>query len=317
MRLYSTDLGIAREDGPGELSLLDLPFADLGALLRGPGLAAARAAAVVRRVALDGVRVHAPVRRPGKILIVGLNYRSHAEEALEMFAAMGRPGITLPTEPNFQVVAGSAVAAPGDDILLPAVAPGQVDYEGEVAAVIGGRATAVDPADAMGHLAGLTIANDVSARDIQQRAISGDPTASIGVSKSFDTFKPLGPCLVTPDELDEPLDLRLRTRVNGELRQDDRTSAFLHGVAELVSFLSRYQTLEPGDVILTGTPRGAGVFSGRHLRPGDVVEVEVERLGTLRNRVAAAPAAGGAAAGAAAGTTTADGLPAGPGSPAP
>ncbi|MBD0673712.1 fumarylacetoacetate hydrolase family protein [Streptomyces sp. CBMA156] len=305
MRLYSTALGIAREDSPGELSLLDLPFTDLGALLRGPGIAAARAAAVVRRVALDGVRVHAPVRRPGKILIVGLNYRSHAAEALEMFAAMGRPGITLPTEPNFQVVAGSAVVGPGEDIRLPAVAAGQVDYEGEVAVVIGRSATAVHAAEAVGHLAGLTVANDVSARDIQQRVMSGDPTASIGVSKSFDTFKPLGPCLVTPDEFDEPLDLRLRTLVNGEVRQDDRTAGFIHGVAELVSFLSRYQTLEPGDVVLTGTPRGAGVFSGRHLRPGDVVEVEVEGIGALRNRVAAAPVATNA------------GLPTSAGRPAP
>ncbi|MFJ2914307.1 fumarylacetoacetate hydrolase family protein [Streptomyces sp. NPDC087228] len=289
MRLYSTALGIAREESPGELSLLDLPLTGLGALLRGPGIEAARAAAVVRRVALDEVRVHAPVPRPGKILIVGLNYPSHAEEALEMFAAMGRPGITLPTEPNFQVVAGSAVTGPGDDIHLPAAAAGQVDYEGEVAAVIGRPARGVGTADAAGHLAGLTIANDVSARDIQQRAMSGDPTASIGVAKSFDTFKPLGPCLVTPDEFAEPLDLRLRTVVNGEVRQDDRTSGFIHGVAELISCLSHHQTLEPGDVILTGTPRGAGVFSGRHLRPGDVVEVEVEHIGTLRNRVAAAP----------------------------
>ncbi|MFE5093151.1 fumarylacetoacetate hydrolase family protein [Streptomyces sp. NPDC056638] len=289
MRLYSTALGIAREESPGELSVLDLPFDDLGALLHGPGIVAARAATVVRRVALNEVRVHAPVARPGKILIVGLNYRSHAEEALEMFAAMGRPGITLPTEPNFQVVAGSAVTAPGADIRLPAVAAGQVDYEGEVAAVIGRPASAVCAADAESHLAGLTIANDVSARDIQQRAMSGDPTASIGVAKSFDTFKPLGPCLVTPDEFADPLDLRLRTLVNGDVRQDDRTSSFIHGVAGLISYLSRYQTLEPGDVILTGTPRGAGVFSGRHLCPGDVVEVEVENIGTLRNRVTAAP----------------------------
>ncbi|MFI5773861.1 fumarylacetoacetate hydrolase family protein [Streptomyces sp. NPDC051658] len=289
MRLYSTALGIAREESPGELSLLDLPFPDLGALLRGPGVDAARAAPVVRRAALDEVQVHAPVPRPGKILIVGLNYPSHAEEAMEMFAAMGRSDIALPAEPNFQLVAGSAVTAPGDDIRLPAGAADQVDYEGEVAVVIGRPASAVSAAEAASHLAGLTIANDVSARDIQQRAMSGDPTASIGVAKSFDTFKPLGPCLVTPDEFTAPLDLRLRTRVNGEVRQDDRTSSFVHGVAELVSYLSHYQTLEPGDVILTGTPRGAGVFSGRHLRPGDVVEVEVEHIGTLRNRVSAAP----------------------------
>ncbi|MFF9075740.1 fumarylacetoacetate hydrolase family protein [Streptomyces sp. NPDC014735] len=185
--------------------------------------------------------------------------------------------------------AGSAVTAPGDDIRLPAVAADQVDYEGEVAVVIGRSASAVSTAEAPSHIAGLTIANDVSARDIQQRAMSGDPTASIGVAKSFDTFKPLGPCLVTTDELTAAIDLRLRTLVNGDVRQDDRTSSFIHGVADLISYLSRYQTLEPGDVILTGTPRGAGVFSGRHLRPGDVVEVEVEHIGTLRNRVRAAP----------------------------
>ncbi|MET8747055.1 fumarylacetoacetate hydrolase family protein [Streptomyces sp. NPDC004728] len=289
MRLYSTALGIAKEESPGELSVLDLSFADLGALLHGPGIDAARTAATVQRVALGEVRVHAPVPRPGKILIVGLNYPSHAEEALEMFAAMGRPDITLPTEPNFQLVAGSAVTAPGDDIRLPAVAADHVDYEGEVAVVIGRSASAVSAAEAVSHIAGLTIANDVSARDIQQRAMSGDPTASIGVAKSFDTFKPLGPCLVTPDEFTAALDLRLRTLVNGDVRQNDRTSSFIHGVADLISYLSRYQTLEPGDVILTGTPRGAGIFSGRHLRPGDVVEVEVEHIGTLRNRVRAAP----------------------------
>lgn len=287
MRLYSTDLGIAREDRPGELALLGLPFADLDALLRGPGTEAARAAPVTRRVPLDRVRVHAPVRRPGKVLIVGLNYRSHAAEALERMAAMGMGSIALPEEPNFQVVAGSAVIAHGEDITLPAVAATRVDYEGEVAAVIGRTATAVSPAVARDHLAGLTAANDVSARDIQSRAMTGDPTASIGVAKSFDTFKPLGPCLVTEEEFEEPLDLRLRTRVNGEPRQDDRTSSFIHGLPELISYLSRYQTLEPGDVICTGSPSGAGVFSERFLRPGDVVEVEVDGIGTLRNRVAA------------------------------
>ncbi|MCX4970401.1 fumarylacetoacetate hydrolase family protein [Streptomyces sp. NBC_00654] len=288
MRLYSTDLGIAREDSPGELSLLDLPFADLDTLLRGPGIEAAGAAPVTGRTPLDRVRVHAPVGRPGKVLIVGLNYRSHATEALEMIAAMGRGPLALPEEPNFQVVAGSAVIAPGADIVLPAVAATRVDYEGEVAAVIGRTATAVSAADAGQHLAGLTITNDVTARDIQRRAMSGDPTASIGVAKSFDTFKPLGPCLVTPDEFGEPLDLRLRTRVNGEPRQDDRTSSFIHRLPELISYLSHYLTLEPGDVICTGSPSGAGLFSDSFLRPGDVVEVEVEGIGTLRNQVAGA-----------------------------
>ncbi|MEU9319956.1 fumarylacetoacetate hydrolase family protein [Streptomyces sp. NPDC048295] len=288
MRLYSTDQGIAREDSPGELSVLDLPFGELGALLRGPGVEAARSAKAVRRVALGEVRVLAPVHRPGKVLIVGLNYPSHADEALEMLAAMGNGPVDLPREPNFQVVAGSAVVGPSDAIVLPAVAATRADYEGEVAAVIGRAATAVSAVDAGKYLAGLTVANDVSARDIQHRAMSGDPTASIGVSKSFDTFKPLGPCLVTEDEFGEPLDLRIRTRVNDELRQEDRTSSLIHRLPELISFLSRYQTLEPGDVICTGSPRGAGLFSNRFLRPGDVVEIEVEGIGTLRNGVASA-----------------------------
>lgn len=288
MRLYSTDQGIAREDSPGLLSILDVAGADLGDLLRGPGLGAAAEAAVLREVPAGEVALRAPVRRPGKVLIVGLNYASHADEALEMLAAMGRHDMELPSEPNFQVTAGSAVADPGQRIVLPAVAAAEVDYEGEVAVVIGRSTTNVQPADAWHHVAGLTIVNDVSARDLQRRAMTGDPTASIGVAKSFDTFKPLGPCLVTADEFVEPIDLRVQTRVNGELRQDDRTSSFIHGLGDLIAYLSCYLTLEPGDVICTGTPRGAGIFSGRFLRSGDVVEIEVERLGVLVNQVVSA-----------------------------
>ncbi|MDH6678627.1 2-keto-4-pentenoate hydratase/2-oxohepta-3-ene-1,7-dioic acid hydratase in catechol pathway [Rhodococcus sp. LBL1] len=285
MRLYCTDQGIGREDEPGVLSLLDLPWPTVDALVRSGNLDAARTAPTVRALPIGQASLSAPVRRPGKVLIVGLNYPSHAEEALEMFAAMGRTDVALPAEPNFQVLAGSSVVGAGQPIRLPAVAPDQVDYEGELAVVIGRDATDVRPDDAWGHVAGLSIANDVSARDIQRRAMTGDPVASIGVAKSFDTFTPLGPCLVTADEFTGPLDLRIRTLVNGELRQDDRTSNFLHSVPDLIAHISRYQTLEAGDIICTGTPRGAGVFSHRFLRPGDVVEVEVERVGSLRNEV--------------------------------
>ncbi|MEU1429326.1 fumarylacetoacetate hydrolase family protein [Nocardia sp. NPDC005746] len=288
MRLYSTDDGLAREDRAGVLTLLDLPYADVGALLRGPGLDAARTAMTLREQALDQAVLRPPVARPGKVLIIGLNYASHAAEALEMFAALGKTDITVPNEPNMQVTAGSAVVGPGDPIVLPEVAAEQVDYEGEVALVIGTPARGVSVDEAWRHVAGLTIVNDASARDIQLRAMTGDPSASIGVAKSFDTFKPLGPCLVTADEFTETPDLALRTRVNGELRQDDRTSGFIHSIPELIAHVSRYQTLEPGDVICTGTPRGAGVFSGRYLRAGDVVEVEVEGIGVLANRVVCA-----------------------------
>ncbi|MZG16362.1 FAA hydrolase family protein [Streptomyces sp. SID5914] len=285
MRLYSTDQGIGREDQPGRLSLLDLPYDDIDALLRGPGVTAAGTAPVRRVLNVDEVTLAAPVRRPGKVLIVGLNYPSHADETTEMLASLGRTDIELPKEPNFVIAAGSAVIAHRQPVRLPPVAAERVDYEGEVCVIIGSDAADVAPETAWQHVAGLTIGNDISARDIQFRAMMGDAAASIGVAKSFDTFKPLGPCLVTTDEFAHPLDLRLQTQVNGELRQDDRTGTLIHPIGDLISYLSRYQTLEAGDVICTGTPRGAGVFSGRFLQPGDTVEITVEGLGTLVNQV--------------------------------
>jgi 2-keto-4-pentenoate hydratase/2-oxohepta-3-ene-1,7-dioic acid hydratase in catechol pathway len=283
MRLYNTEHGPAREDEPGVLTVVDL--SDLGDVVRDGGLDRIESAPCVDKVPLAEARLLAPVRRPGKVIIVGLNYPSHGEEALAMFAAMGKPDIQLPTVPNFYIAAASAVTGPGSPILLPQVAPAQVDYEGEVAVVIGRDGADISTADAWEHVAGLTIVNDISARDIQQRAMAGDPTATIATAKSFDTFKPLGPCLVTADEFGEPLDLRIRTRVNNELRQDDRTSSFIHRIPDLIAYLSRYHVLQAGDVICTGTPAGAGLFSDRFLSPGDVVEVEVEGIGVLTNPV--------------------------------
>lgn len=288
MRLYTTDRGIGREDRHGILALLDLPHRDLGELLSDTGLDPARDATVTDEVALTDVAVLAPVIRPGKILIIGLNYPSHATEALAAFAAMGRDDIVMPTEPNMQLIAGSATTGTDHTIKLPAIAPDEVDYEGELAVVIGRSTHAVSVEEAWKHVAGLTIANDVGARDIQRRAMTGDAAASIGVAKSFDTFKPLGPCLVTADEFSDGVDLTLQTYVNGELRQDDRTGSFIYPIPELIAHLSRYQTLQPGDVICTGTPCGAGAFTGRFLRSGDTVEVAIERIGLLRNRVSAA-----------------------------
>ncbi len=288
MRLYTTDRGIGREDRDGTLGLLDLPYRDLGELLSGPGLDAARSAAFTEEVELAEAKLLAPIIRPGKILIVGLNYPSHAEEALAAFAAMGRGDIAMPTEPNMHLIAGSATIGPTEEIKLPVIAPDEVDYEGELAVVMGQAAASVPVDQAWDYVAGLTIANDLGARDIQRRAMTGDPVASIGVAKSFDTFKPLGPCLVTADEFSDGLDLKLQTRVNGEVRQDDRTSSFIYSIAELVAHFSKHQTLHPGDVICTGTPSGAGFFTGRYLRPGDEVEVTIERIGVLRNRVSAA-----------------------------
>jgi 2-keto-4-pentenoate hydratase/2-oxohepta-3-ene-1,7-dioic acid hydratase in catechol pathway len=256
-------------------------------VVRDGGLRRLESAPIVDTVPLADAKLCAPVRRPGKVIIVGLNYPSHGEEALAMFAAMGKPDIQLPTVPNFYIAAASAVTGPGSPIRLPQAAPAQVDYEGEVAIVIGRDGADITASDAWKHVAGFTIANDVSARDIQQRAITGDPTATISTAKSFDTFKPMGPCLVTADEFGKPLDLRIRTRVNNELRQDDRTKSFIHQIPDLIAYLSRFHILQAGDVICTGTPAGAGLFSQRFLAPGDVVEVEVEGIGVLTNPVTA------------------------------
>lgn len=286
MRLYTTDRGIAREDSEGELSVLDLPDIDIGALLRRSTLAEAATAAVRERVPLASVRVLAPILRPGKVPIIGLNYRSHAEEVLEVMKMFGRE-MPMPTEPNFHLTPGSSVIGTGAAIELPPIAPSMVDYEGEIAVVIGMAATRVDVDDAWQHVAGLTVANDVSARDIQRRAMGGDVAVSVGQAKSLDTFKPLGPCLVTADHFSEPLDLGLRTVVNGELRQNARTTEYIHQISELVSYVSQYFTLEPGDVLLTGSPKGVGQFAGTFLASGDTIEITVEGIGTLINHVTA------------------------------
>lgn len=285
MRLYSTTDGIAREDTPGELSILEVAVPDLGEALRLGALDGVRTARVRKRLELSECSLLAPIPRPGKVPIVGLNYRSHVEEVVE---AMSIQPSDLPTEPNVHLTAGSAVVGPGAPILLPAFAPSAVDYEGEIAVVIGRRASSVGEGQAWSHVAGLTVANDVSARDVQRRAMSGDPTVSVGLAKSFDTFKPLGPCLVTADEFGPRPKLAIRTTVNGALRQDATTDEFLHQIPELIAFASRLFTLEPGDVLLTGSPRGVGLFSNRFLAAGDVVEVSVDGIGGLKNAVMAA-----------------------------
>src|ERR1700758_1516445 len=184
MRLYNTDQGPAREDEPGVLSLVDLP--DLGEVVRDGGLDRIESACCVDKVPLADARLFAPVRSPGKVIIVGLNYASHTQEALAHFAAMGMRDIQLPTVPNFYIVAASAVTDPWSAIRLPQAAPAQVDYEGEVAVVIGRDGANISTSDAWNHVGGLTIANDVSARDVQQRAMTGNPTATVATAKSFD-----------------------------------------------------------------------------------------------------------------------------------
>ena len=225
-------------------------------------------------VVLTGRRAihHAPVARPGKLLCVARNYRAHADER----------GDPHPEEPVFFLKANSAIAGPGDEILLPPASQ-QVDYEGELAVVIGSRARRVDAQRALDYVAGYTAANDVSARDYQN--VRGQHF----IGKSCDTFAPLGPALVTADEVGDPQQLDLSTTVSGETRQKAHTSDMIFPVCELIAFASKLMTLEPGDVLLTGTPAGVGAAAKppRFLRDGDVVDVEITNIGRLRNYVRA------------------------------
>jgi 2-keto-4-pentenoate hydratase/2-oxohepta-3-ene-1,7-dioic acid hydratase in catechol pathway len=236
--------------------------------------AARRGIRTAPRVALSAVTLHAPVPRPPKFLAIFLNYPTHAAEV----------GQGAPTFPVFFNKQSTCVIGPGDAIHVPPESM-LVDYEGELAVVIGRRCRRVPAARAPEVIAGYTIANDVTVRDWQVRA----PTVTPG--KSWDTHGPLGPCLVTADELGDPHALRLRTLVNGEVRQEVVTGEMLVDCFRQVEFLSTAFTLEPGDVIATGTPAGIGATQNppRFLRAGDTVRVEIDGLGALENPVVDEP----------------------------
>ena len=211
-----------------------------------------------------------PVVNPGKIIGVGRNYHEHAAEE----------GTIAPSAPILFAKLPNALAGEGGDIAWRAADTDQVDYEAELAVVIGRTARDVPVAQALDHVLGYTCLNDVSARDLQ----FGDGQWVRG--KSLDTFCPMGPWIVTTDELPDPAALRLRCLVNGEVLQDAGTDEMVHGVAELIAFCSRFMTLRPGDVIATGTPGGVGVFRTppRFLCDGDEVVVEIDAIGRLTNR---------------------------------
>jgi 2-keto-4-pentenoate hydratase/2-oxohepta-3-ene-1,7-dioic acid hydratase in catechol pathway len=211
--------------------------------------------------------------RPGKIVAIGLNYLDHIRES----------NLPQPAQPLVFAKFPSSVTGPGDPIIVDAELTTQVDWEVELGVVIGRRMRDVAVGGALEHVFGYTVCNDVSARDVQ----FSESQWTRG--KSFDTFCPVGPVVVTPDEIPDPQALALGTRVNGEVMQDSSTREMLFGVAELLAFCSRSFTLEPGDLLLTGTPWGCGYFMDppRALEVGDVVECEVERIGLLRNAVSA------------------------------
>ena len=208
------------------------------------------------------------IERPGKIVAIGLNYMDHAKES----------GAKPPERPLVFAKFPTAVINHEEQIRIPRKLTERVDWEVELAVIIGREATRVSEQDALSYVRGYTVANDVSARDLQ--FADGQWVRA----KSLDTFCPLGPKVV---ELDDPQNLKLATRVNGETMQDSSTSQMIFGVAELISFCSHSFTLEPGDLILTGTPWGVGEFMDpkRSLQDGDVVECEIEGIGVLRNPV--------------------------------
>lgn len=214
--------------------------------------------------------LHAPILRPQKLIGIGLNYLDHAEETK----------MELPKEPLLFAMYSNAITAPDRPIVIPGMSR-KIDYEAELAVVIGSTARHVRPDEAMNHVAGYTIVNDVSARDLQRA--DGQWLRA----KSFDTFAPMGPCLTTRSSLGDGDGLAIELRLNGQTMQKSNTRNLIFKVPALVSHISKVMTLEPGDVISTGTPAGVG-FTRKppvYLQPGDVVEIEIEGIGILRNPV--------------------------------
>jgi 2-keto-4-pentenoate hydratase/2-oxohepta-3-ene-1,7-dioic acid hydratase in catechol pathway len=223
--------------------------------------------------ALGSVKLEAPVNDPQKFLGIGMNYRAHAEEARAA-------GIPIPTSQLWFNKQVSCLNGPNDPIELPRVVE-KLDYEIELGVVIGRRSRRVKAAEARSVIAGYLVTNDVSARDWQQRS----PTFTLG--KSFDTHGPIGPWLTTNDEIPDPLALEMVLTVNGEERQRMTTGDMIYNIYEQIEYLSTVMTLEPGDILATGTPAGVGAASGRLLKAGDVIRAEIEKLGYIENQVVA------------------------------
>jgi acylpyruvate hydrolase len=223
---------------------------------------------------LEGLQLRPVVPRPGKIICVGLNYQAHVEETKR----------ERPEYPVLFTKFTTSLTGPFDPIPLPPEAE-SVDYEGELVVVIGARARRVAPEAAMDRVAGYTVANDVTMRDYQYK------THQWLQGKAWDASTPIGPALVTTDEVPDPSALRLRTRLNGEVLQDATTDLLMFDVPTLVSIVSEFATLEPGDLILTGTPGGVGYRRDpqRLLADGDVVEVEIDGVGRIENAIVAEP----------------------------
>jgi len=270
-------LGVRRDED----EVVDLTGADgvPGGLLEliaagSEALAAAEAAAAkaTRVVPAEGLSVRAPIDRPGKVICIGLNYADHAAET-------NHP---VPPEPVVFGKFASAITGPFDAVEAPPTSS-ELDYEAELVAVIGKGGKHITEADAMGHVFGFAVGNDISARDYQV----GKPAGQWLLGKTFDTFAPYGPHVVTADEVDDPHNLGIRCILNGETVQDSNTSQFIFNLPKLIAYVSHVFTLAPGDILWTGTPPGVGM--GRKpplwLKPGDTVAVEVDGVGRIENRI--------------------------------
>ncbi len=282
MRLVTFDDGSGPRAGVllgasiAAVSALDAPADSVRGLLEAldPTELAAlgeRAALASDLIPVASVRLHAPVLDPQKIICLGLNYRDHAAET----------GQEIPSAPMWFAKFANSLCGSGQYILLPSAHAEHVDYEAELAVVIGRPAHRVQASEALDFVAGAMPFNDVSARDLQFQ----NPLWTSG--KAIDTFAPCGPALVTLDEIEDIQALGLRTRIEGEVVQEGTTANQIFGVAEAVAWLSRTMTLLPGDIIATGTPAGIGAAQGRFLKAGQTVEIEIDGLGALSNPVRA------------------------------
>lgn len=261
------DAVVDLSDVPGVNGSMRALLADWEALK--PALEAATAPSFV----LADVKLEAPITDPQKFLAIGMNYQAHADEA----AAAGVPVPTSQLWFNKQV---SCIAGPFDDVDVPKVSD-KVDYEAELGFVIGKRCHDVSEAEALSVVGGYLVCNDVTARDWQFRS----PTFTLG--KSFDTHGPIGPWITTSDEVPDPHGLTLHLSVNGVEKQRSSTGDMIYDIRAQIAYLSTVMTLEPGDLISTGTPSGVGIAAGSFLKDGDVVRVEVDGLGAIENRFTA------------------------------
>jgi 2-keto-4-pentenoate hydratase/2-oxohepta-3-ene-1,7-dioic acid hydratase in catechol pathway len=276
----TTRTGVVDDHDIVDLSATDLPDDPVDLIASWDHDSVAGASNGAPRFALEDVRLLAPLRPRKNVIAVGRNYRDHAAE----FSASGFDASEkqmIPDHPVIFTKATTSVVGPDAPIVLANDPTGTTDYEGEMAVVIGKRARNVSRRDATEHVFGWTIVNDVTARDLQKRHVQWY------VGKSPDTFCPMGPWIVTRDELPDIEASWMRTQVNGDLRQEAPIEALIFGVADLIATLTEVMTLEPGDVIATGTGLGVGIGFDppKYLKTGDVVEVTIDGIGTLRNPV--------------------------------